>query len=508
MVTLALLVALSATPEEIPPPPRGQWVVDRTGGLSGATVDSLNRVCAALDASGAAQLGVAVIDSTGGAPPRGFATRLFNHWGVGRRDTNDGVLIFVAVKDRKAEIILGDGSKLSTSQTDAVMSNHIVANMKRGDLNQAVLSAANALAALHGPKAWKPHTSDNTGLGPDSYATPGHDQPLLDEELDAYVRGERRFPEFSPRSFVVDISGSLTPSQRAEFDVLAADVYATNQARLFLLVYDTKLQRPGGHELVQKFLRQVQPLSKLRAGVIAYNVGRGDALLEVPWSGDYEYNQVRLAEAALRGWSPRRGMTPLIEAQRFAQAALTTGIPPKPMGEVLAEGVEEHQVALSGGGLGVLGMLGLMLRRWNRNRVRDCRDCRVPMQRLDEAADDAHLTPGQRTEERIGSIDYDVWQCGRCNNVLVLDYGKFFSGYSKCGGCSSKALKSTSTTLSAATEYSEGLVQIDEHCAHCNHQSSYTRSTPRITRSDDSSSSSSSSFGGGSSSGGGSSGSW
>lgn len=38
-----------------------------------------------------------------------FATGLFNEWGVGRADLNDGILVFVATEDREMRIVLGQG---------------------------------------------------------------------------------------------------------------------------------------------------------------------------------------------------------------------------------------------------------------------------------------------------------------------------------------------------------------------------------------------------------------
>lgn len=46
---------------------------------------------------------------TGDATIEAFATNLFNTWGIGHKKENNGVLILVAVKDRKARIELGKG---------------------------------------------------------------------------------------------------------------------------------------------------------------------------------------------------------------------------------------------------------------------------------------------------------------------------------------------------------------------------------------------------------------
>lgn len=126
------------------------------------------------------------------------------------------------------------------------------------------------------------------------------------------------------------------------------------------------------------------------------------------------------------------------------------------------------------------------------------------MARLEETADDTHLTSGEKVEERVGSVDYDIWAC-QCGQTLKLRYGAFFTGYAKCKGCQAKTLQVTTTTLVSATTSSEGRARVDERCAHCSYTHSYERSIPRVQQRSSSSSSSSSR---GSSSGRGSSGSW
>jgi uncharacterized protein len=123
------------------------------------------------------------------------------------------------------------------------------------------------------------------------------------------------------------------------------------------------------------------------------------------------------------------------------------------------------------------------------------------MARLDEVADNAHLTAAEKVEERVGSVDYDIWSC-RCGQSVKLRYGSWLSSYGKCGQCQAKTLEATTTTLVGATTSSSGRARVDERCAHCNFSRSYERTIPRIQRSSSSSSSR------GSSSGRGSSGSW
>src|SRR6185436_15736903 len=114
---LALLLAVG-------PPPPGHFSVDETGQVSHATLVAFDDIARTLQASGAGELGLAVVSSTRGVKPRQFATDVFNQWGIGHAGRNDGVLLFIALSDRKSEIIVGSGFPPgSTARTDAIMLN-------------------------------------------------------------------------------------------------------------------------------------------------------------------------------------------------------------------------------------------------------------------------------------------------------------------------------------------------------------------------------------------------
>ncbi len=159
--------------------------------------------------------------------------------------------------------------------------------------------------------------------------------------------------------------------------------------------------------------------------------------------------------------------------------------------------------AIAGGLFAALLALGLWgLQTWCRNRPRFCPVDGRRMERMSEDADDAKLQPGQILEERLGSMDYDVWACPQCNHVTVEPYFRWLSKYGACKSCNFHTLEGKTTTLIAATRSSTGQRRIDYHCHNCNAQHSVTQTIPRL------SSSSGSSSGGGRSSGGGASGRW
>jgi len=157
---------------------------------------------------------------------------------------------------------------------------------------------------------------------------------------------------------------------------------------------------------------------------------------------------------------------------------------------------------------GLASWLGL--RRWRRYRRRRCPQCRTWMRRLGESEDDASLEEGQRAEERVGSVDYDVWECPACAYRFTLRYPKWVTGYDKCPQCLNHTKSSTETVVERATVHGEGSARVVEQCAFCTYHVEYTKVLPRVERSTSSGSSgmsggSSGSFGGGRSGGGGAS---
>ncbi len=192
--------------------------------------------------------------------------------------------------------------------------------------------------------------------------------------------------------------------------------------------------------------------------------------------------------------------------------------PPNPVDVVTGGLIVAVLGALGIGGAGVVGfnLLG------RRKKPRPCPNCSETMIRLDEASDDMYLDSGQRAEEYLKSVDYDVWVCQQCNAKSVYPYRAWFSGYSVCHQCRHRTLEKTSTVTDRPTTSSTGRKEIFEECRHCDYTHTETVILPRVEENNNdswssssssssswsSSSSSSSSFGGGSSSGGGGSGSW
>lgn len=152
--------------------------------------------------------------------------------------------------------------------------------------------------------------------------------------------------------------------------------------------------------------------------------------------------------------------------------------------------------------------LAFGIRSYLRRRPRPCRQCQTLMTRVGEEADDEHLDGGQRLEEYLKSVDYDVWHCPACAAMEITRHANWFSRHSGCPECGYKTLHTKTTVLFPATTSSTGSKRLDYSCQNCTYKKSETRTIPRKSTSSSGSGSGRSSFGGGRSGGGGASGRW
>src|SRR5690606_12839798 len=73
-------------------------------------------------------------DSVSGTPKQ-FATALFNHWGVGSAERNDGVLFLLVMSSRRLEVEVGYGleDRLPDGWLGSMQTSSMVPHFKQGD---------------------------------------------------------------------------------------------------------------------------------------------------------------------------------------------------------------------------------------------------------------------------------------------------------------------------------------------------------------------------------------
>jgi len=79
----------------------------------------------------------------------GYATQLFDHWGIGSQERNYGMLLLVSVGDRKARIELGaDFGRIYDSQANDIMQSLIIPAFRRGDYQTGITDGVRGMDAM------------------------------------------------------------------------------------------------------------------------------------------------------------------------------------------------------------------------------------------------------------------------------------------------------------------------------------------------------------------------
>ncbi len=131
-------------------------------------------------------------------------------------------------------------------------------------------------------------------------------------------------------------------------------------------------------------------------------------------------------------------------------------------------------LALSAFGLGIPLIatipLILSLNHW-RNHARKCPNCGTMMNKVDEVHDNDYLTPAQDLEERVGSVDYDVWLCPACGETDILPYTSRTSPYIECDNCHARTARLVrNRVVQRPTSTMRGKGVREYECLNCHHR--------------------------------------
>lgn len=153
-------------------------------------------------------------------------------------------------------------------------------------------------------------------------------------------------------------------------------------------------------------------------------------------------------------WRRSRGLVPYAKATLWRSSRLWFWI-----------------LALLSAGSGVLfALLAEWRYRHARNGSRRCPDCRHKMRKLGEKEDNAYLSRAQDMEERLGSVDYDVWRCPECDHTDVLAFPQTGTPYQVCPHCGTRAWHHVGDrTIVPSTTRQEGSGVHTWRCEYCGH---------------------------------------
>lgn len=168
---LAVLLSTAVFAAGYPAAPQEHFTRDEAGVLSEATIQAVDELNASLEASGA-QIAVLTVGTTGEEYIDDYTYGVFDSWGVGSAEQNNGVLFLLAIDDQNYYCALGaglEGSDLA-AQLQTMLNECAEPGFAAADYDACVTeftgAVAESLSAMYGLGAQAPAAS-----APDSAAS-------------------------------------------------------------------------------------------------------------------------------------------------------------------------------------------------------------------------------------------------------------------------------------------------------------------------------------------------
>jgi len=169
VLACVLASALTAPSFALDVPPLTGRVVDLAHVLPPNTVESLTARLKAHEETTSNQVTVLVLPSLEEEPLESFSHRVATTWKLGQKGTDNGVLLLVAMKERKIRIEVGYGLEgtLTDARSAQIIRSEIVPRFRAGDVPGGVAAGVDAiLKTIEGTY----QASDKTAPGLDSDA--------------------------------------------------------------------------------------------------------------------------------------------------------------------------------------------------------------------------------------------------------------------------------------------------------------------------------------------------
>jgi uncharacterized protein len=476
------------------------FVSDPDDYLSSATEIQLNEIITEIRDEKGFEVAVVIVNSIGNKEPLPFATDLGNEWGVGKGDR--GIVILVAVADRNMAIATGYETEkfLPDLVTKQISTDEITPYFKLENYDKGVLNGVQVIRNI-----------------------------VMDENVPEYVAelqelGQNRLIwemiALAAAVLLIVLSLIISPTKGTIAKVLGILIACTivsfiayfwvlKDRHTFSVVWDIFTALLFISVSVNTFIILKEETTKIWPFAVFMTL-----VVPIPLIGFYVHDMKIVVEIYLIG----AGLVFGIFLLSYFSALLTKNAYKK-----------YHRLKLYK--LDVFGYLfplpmyvvdllvENLLEKW-RNQVRYSEKTGLEMRKLSEQDDNSYLERGQVSEERVKSVDYDVWITDEPDDILILSYKSWFSKYSSCSSCGFQTWYLVyDKTISSATYSSSGTGEKKKACAHCKHQDITRYTIPRKVKSSSGGGSYSSgssfggssgggSFGGGSFGGGGSSSSW
>ena len=136
---LAALLAVPAAAQDYPARPDGP-VYDGADMIDAETEARLDQRLRAYNQETGRAVIVATVPDMGGVEVEGYAVQLYERWGIGGEETDEGALLLVAQEERKMRIEVGYGSTptLTDATSGRIIRNTLTPAFKAGEFSRGI----------------------------------------------------------------------------------------------------------------------------------------------------------------------------------------------------------------------------------------------------------------------------------------------------------------------------------------------------------------------------------
>ena len=150
---LAAVLAVPVLAAGIPDAPDA-YVYDEAGVLSDSTEQYINLETAALDEACGGQIAVVAVEFTGAYSTADYAYELFNAWGIGDRNENNGLLLLLVTGAEDYYIMPGSGVTdiFSGGTLQTLMDDYLEADFAAGNYDAGVRKTFDRILEIYDEK--------------------------------------------------------------------------------------------------------------------------------------------------------------------------------------------------------------------------------------------------------------------------------------------------------------------------------------------------------------------
>jgi len=447
------------------------------------------------------------LTSIGNADTKQFATALFNHWGIGDSETNNGVLLLFVEEQHALEFETGYGAEetLTDALCQQIFTKTIVPYFKAGDYEGGLCAGVAEIMTLFGGEV-------PAGLKT-AFIKPSQQRTENDDESDLSFPFEILFLLlFILPAILLFILIANKKNNKNKANILSN--ISEDDGVIYLEGNSTKWSGSPweGNGCLMALFYLIAPWVCFGISIILVGLLFSDNFDK----SEQNWLTVITVVLFLTWMCVRQNRRALKTADRIAK----TTIRPIEVYQKARSNKFNNFTMLAAPWVGWI-FKKAYAKRIAMSTVYNCPKCQQEMQRYH----DYPLSETQQVEMNVHALKYMPYRCKNGHIMIVKEHGDRYVKFTKCPKCGAYTLERTKTENIREASYTQnGETRVNYECRHCGFEniekivipmlvryssSSSSSSGSSYSRSSSSSSrSSSGSFGGGRSGGGGYSGRW